>query len=165
MLFRSAFSEIHIADASEESCRAAELRLVNAGGSPNIEIGDAEDTVVHIAKKLNPYGLHFAFLDPYNLEDLPFSVIEALCKFKHMDILIHVSAQDLQRNLDAYSATDNSPLDRFAPGWKREIDLKQTQRAIRAAFMDYWASKIEKLGLPPAEHAELVSGPARNQRL
>ena len=159
------FTQIHIADASEESCRAAEKRIVSAGGTPTAEIGNADNTVVRIAPKLNPYGLHFAFFDPYNLEDLPFSVIEALCRFKHMDILIHVSAQDLQRNLDAYSMTEDSPLDRFAPGWRSLIDLKQTQRATRAALMEYWASKIERLGLPPAEHAELVSGPSRNQRL
>ncbi len=159
------FSEIHIADASEESCHAAEERIVKAGGSSIIEIGSAADTVLRVANKLNPYGLHFAFLDPYNLEDLPFSIIETLCRFKHMDILIHVSAQDLQRNLDAYSQSDDSPLDRFAPGWKRAIDLNQTQRATRAALIGYWTSMIGKLGLPPAEHAELVSGPSRNQRL
>ena len=159
------FTDIHIADASEQSCRAAEQRIFAAGGSSKIEIGIAEDTIVRIAKKLNPYGLHFAFLDPYNLEDLTFSVIETLCTFKHLDILIHVSAQDLQRNLDAYSATEDGPLDRFAPGWRGAVDLKQTQRATRAALMDYWSSKLERLGFPAAEHAELVSGPSRNQRL
>lgn len=80
-------------------------------------------------------------------------------------MLIHVSAQDLQRNFDAYSISIESPLDRFAPGWRNAIDLKQTQKAIRAAFIAYWASKIEALGLPPAERAELVSGTTKHQRL
>jgi three-Cys-motif partner protein len=104
------FSETHIADASEEKCRAAEQRIIKAGGSAKMEFGNAEETVVRIASKLNPYGLHLAFLDPYNLEALPFSVIEALAKFKYIDTLIHVSVHDLQRNLDAYSKNEDGPL-------------------------------------------------------
>lgn len=83
---------------------------------------------------------------------------------KYIDMLIHVSAQNLQRNLDAYSSSREGPLDRFAPGWRNAVDLRQTQRATRAAFIAYWASRIEALGLPPAR-AELVSGTTNNQRL
>jgi three-Cys-motif partner protein len=66
------FSEIHIADSSKESCRAAERRLADAGSPVKTEVGSADATVIRIARKLNPSGLHFAFLDPYNLEALPF---------------------------------------------------------------------------------------------
>jgi three-Cys-motif partner protein len=89
------FSEMHIADASEHLCRAAEQRLIRAGGRPSVEVGPAEVTVRSIVNRLNPYGLHFAFLDPFNLQDLPFSAIEALGRLKRIDMLIHVSAQDL----------------------------------------------------------------------
>jgi len=160
-----AFSEIHIADASEEKCHAAERRIVGAGGTAQMEFGNAEDTAARIAKKLNRYGLYFVFLDPYKLEDLPFSVIEAFGGFKYIDILIHVSAMDLQRNLDAYSTSKDGPLDRFAPGWRTAISRKQTQSATRASYIAYWASKLKALGLPPARRAELVSGTTKNQRL
>lgn len=159
------FSEIHIADASEESCRAAEKRIVSIGGSPTAAVGKAEETVDRIVKRLNPYGLHFAFLDPYNLDDLPFSVLEAFSRLKRIDMLIHVSAQDLQRNLDSYTKSDDDRLEQFMPGWRKVVDPRQSQQATRAALLAYWASKIEALGLPPAEHAELVSGISRNQRL
>ena len=159
------FSEIHIADASEESCQAAKKRIVVAGSDAFEEVGPAEETAVRIVKRLNPYGFHFAFLDPYNLGDLPFSVIEAFSRLKRIDMLIHVSAQDLQRNLDAYSMSGDGPLDRFAPGWREAVDLKQSKVATRAGFIAYWASRIEALGLPPAERAELVSGTTKNQRL
>jgi three-Cys-motif partner protein len=159
------FSQIHIADASEESCRAAEQRIISVGGSAVTDIGPAGETARRIVKRLNPYGLHFAFLDPYNLQDLPFSVIQAFSSLKYVDILIHVSAQDLQRNLDSYSRTGDGPLDTFAPGWRTAVNLKQSQAATRAAFIAYWASKIEALGLPPAQRAELVSGTTKNQRL
>jgi three-Cys-motif partner protein len=72
------FSEVHIADASVDSCRAAEKRLIAIGASPLTDVGSAEDTAVRIVGRLNPYGLHFAFLDPYNLQHLPFSVIEVV---------------------------------------------------------------------------------------
>jgi three-Cys-motif partner protein len=159
------FSEIHIADASEAACRAAEQRVSREGGKPLVEVGPAELTAVRIVGKVNPYGLHFVFLDPYNLQDLPFSVIEAFSKLKRVDLLIHVSAQDLQRNLDSYSASDDGPLDRFAPGWRQAIDLNQTRAATRAAIVGYWVSRMEALGLSPSGHAELVTGPVRNQRL
>jgi three-Cys-motif partner protein len=122
-------------------------------------------TATKIASQLNPYGLHFAFLDPYNLDDLPFSVIEAFSRLKRIDLLIHVSAQDLQRNLDIYSKSTDGPLDRFAPGWRTVVDPNQSKRAIRAAYIEYWISKMTALGLPPARHAELVSGTTKNQRL
>jgi three-Cys-motif partner protein len=158
------FSEMHIADAIGEKCRAAERRILQAGGAARVEIGKADRTAARIAKKLNRYGLHFVFLDPYKLEDLPFSVIEAFAGFKHVDMLIHVSAMDLQRNLDTYSVSQDSPLDRFAPSWRKHVNLNQTQAATRAAYISFWASKMEKLGLPPARRAELVSG-TKNQPL
>ena len=118
-----------------------------------------------IVARLNPHGLHFAFLDPYNLDALPFSVIEAFGYLKHVDILIHVSALDLQRNLDAYTKLEDNRLERFAPGWRQHVGLNQSQSRIRAALLSYWASKFETLGLSSADRAELVSGQERNQRL
>jgi three-Cys-motif partner protein len=159
------FSEIHIADQIEERCRAAERRIANAGGSANTYIGSADITANEIVKRLNPYGLHFVFLDPYNLQDLPFSVVKAFSSLKYIDLLIHVSVHDLQRNLDLYARSADSPLDRFAPGWRGTVDRRQGLAATRAAVFAFWASKIEELGLPPAKRAELVSGPTKNQRL
>ena len=78
-------------------------------------------------------------------------------------MLIHVSAQDLQRNLDTYSASVDSPLDRFAPGWRDSVDNRQSQVATRRAFIRYWMSKMEGIGLPPGR-TELISG-SKNQRL
>lgn len=159
------FTEIHIADFDEKKVVSAASRIARVGGSAKSYIGEAVHTAGQIVEHLNPYGLHFAFLDPFNLDDLPFSVIETLSQLKRIDLLIHVSVQDLQRNLDAYSKSNDGPLDHFAPGWRNAIDLKQTQSATRAAYIAYWASKMERLGLPLAQRAELVSGSTKNQRL
>ena len=158
------FSEIHIADLDEEKARATRQRIENANGTAMLEVGPAEVTVRRIVSQLNPHGLHFAFLDPYNLHDLPFSVIEELARLKRIDMLIHVSAQDLQRNLHGYTEKGDTRLESFAPDWREIVDLNQSQQGIRAALLAYWISKIEALGLPTAQHAELVSG-TLNQKL
>jgi hypothetical protein len=54
---------------------------------------------------INLYGLHLAFIDPFNLAQLPFSIIERMLRVQRMDMIIHVSLQDLQRNLDNIRAT------------------------------------------------------------
>jgi three-Cys-motif partner protein len=159
------FSEVHIADQAEERCLAAKQRIHSAGGSAISYFGAAEVTSVQVAHRLNPHGLHFVFVDPYNLQDLPFSVIKAFSGLRYIDLLIHVSVHDLQRNLDVYAKSPDSPLHRFAPGWRSAVDLRQGLAATRAAVFAFWASQIEALGLPPAERAELVSGPTKNQRL
>ncbi len=157
------FSKIYVADESEESVRISQQRLITAGAPVAVEIGPAKDTAVRVAKSLNKHGLHLIFLDPFNLEDLPFSVIETFSALKYVDMLIHVSTQDLQRNLDRYSASADSPLDFFAPGWRDVVDLRQRKDATRAAYIRYWVSKIGDLGFPPARF-ELITG-SKNQRL
>lgn len=158
------YTQFYIADSEKEKCEAAAARLIKLGGSPSVHVGSAQQTAQAIVPKLNPYGLHFAFLDPYNLEALPFSVIEALATLKRIDLLIHVSAQDLQRNLHLYLDPADTRLERFAPGWRDEVDVGQSQPAVRAAILAHWARQMERLGLPPAKHAELVTG-SINQRL
>jgi three-Cys-motif partner protein len=96
---KSVFTQIHIADAELALLEAAETRLRIAGAPVRSELGRATDTIDRVISKLNRHGLHFAFLDPYDLNGLPFEIIRKLAKIKHMDILIHVSVQDLQRNL------------------------------------------------------------------
>jgi three-Cys-motif partner protein len=81
-----------------------------------------------------------------------------------MDMLIHVSAQDLQRNLDRYTSEGDTRLEVFAPGWRNSVNLNQSQSAIRASLLNYWLDKIKKLGVAPAQGVALVSG-EKNQRL
>lgn len=159
------FSDVVIADEAEELCRAAAERVKRLGITPRVEVGKAEDVILRIVKQLNPHGLHFTFLDPFSLQALPFSIFEALARLKRMDVLVHVSAQDLQRNLLSYTSPGDTRLDCFAPGWRDSVDTKRPQAAMRAAILEHWASKMEALGLPPSRHTELISGDERNQRL
>jgi three-Cys-motif partner protein len=118
-------------------------------------VGKAETTVDHIVKKLNPGGLHFAFLDPYKLDPLPFSIIEKLAKFKSMDMLIHVSIQDFQRNLRRYMKQESGPLDRFAPGWRTVVNRRDTERNIRITIFKHWLGLIRKLDMAASQGTEI----------
>ena len=104
---------------------------------------------MRFCQRLNPHGLHFAFLDPYNFKALPFSVIEAFARFKYIDMLIHVSVHDLQRNLDTYWMSTDGPLDRFPPGWRAVVSLKQSKFATPAAYIAYWAARMSRLASRP----------------
>jgi len=107
---------------------------------------------------LNGYGLHFALLDPHNLGALSFSIIEHLAKLKHIDILVHVSVSDLQRNADLYSSEVQRQFDEFAPEWRKRVSLDTNLQSMRAAMIEYWSDLVERLGLPRAKHTELIKG-------
>lgn len=158
------FSEIHLADLEERKSRTACHRIAVLGGSARSYVGEADITADQVIKAINPYGLHFAFLDPYNLQSLPFSVIAKLAGLQRMDILIHVSVQDLQRNLERYIADGDNRLDRFMPDWRGAVSIKQSHNKIRADLFDYWLSKIQGLGLSPAKEVPLIEG-EKGQRL
>ncbi|MGJ5065386.1 three-Cys-motif partner protein TcmP [Bradyrhizobium oligotrophicum] len=156
------FTEMHINDADPAKSAAVDTRLRALGGSPICYSEPADVAVDKIVAALNPSGLHFAFLDPYNLEGLSFEIIRKLSKLK-VDMLIHVSVQDLQRNLDEYSKS-GGVFDTFAPGWGAHVDRKQAIASFRAALMKYWIDEICKLGTTPAKGVELIVG-SKGQRL
>ena len=157
------FSELHLNDLDPGKAAAAKVRIAKLGGTVIDYSGMAENAVDRIVHAINPYGLHFAFLDPYNLEQLPFSIIEKLASIQRMDMLIHVSVQDLQRNLDDYSRP-GGVLDSFIPGWRQQVNKDQAINPLRAALLECWLNKIRSLGTTPAQGIELVAGP-RRQRL
>jgi three-Cys-motif partner protein len=158
------FSDIHLSDIDARNSAAAAARVRAAGGALKSYVGSAEKTVDQVVAALNPYGLHLAFLDPFNLAQLPFSIIEKMLKVRRMDMVIHVSLQDLQRNLDDYSHHADPTLDRFAPGWRDVIDTHQAIAPLRAALIEYWLNKISALGTKPATGIPLIVG-EKNQRL
>ncbi len=158
------FSEVHVSDLDPDNIEAAVARLRTAGADVFSETGAAVEVVDKIVAKLNPYALHFAFLDPYNLGALPFSIIKKLAALKRMDLLIHVSISDLQRNLRRYIEARESPLDAFAPGWRDEVDENRPQEVVRAEILQHWRDLIARLGMTTSEAIELVSGD-NSQRL
>ena len=124
-------------------------------GRVHPHIGEAEETIDAIAQKLNPHGLHFAFLDPYKLDPLPFSILEKLARFKRMDMLIHVSIHDFQRNLRLYMQERGGPLGRFAPGWRDVVNQKGTDRNVRIAIFKHWLALIRNLDMAASQGIDI----------
>jgi three-Cys-motif partner protein len=151
------FTEILLADARQDYLDAAEKRLRTQGANVQSFPGEAHAVVDSVVKAIDPRGLHFAFLDPYNLGALPFSVIQKLASVKRMDLLIHVSAMDLKRDLHNYVRADGpKDLDNFAPGWRENVNLKGRKDVVRQQIFEYWRSLIKKLGTSPNDCIEVV---------
>jgi three-Cys-motif partner protein len=158
------FSQVFIGDLDNERRQAAATRLRNLG-APVVEIdGAAVDAVKEIIAQLNVYGLHFAFLDPFDLAALNFDIIVALSALKRIDMLVHVSQMDLQRNVVTYATTDNSPFDAFAPGWREKVSIFQGQQELRQQIFQFWRDKVAGLGVWPSTDMRLLTG-SNNQPL
>ena len=147
-------------DAERLEAAHARLKKLKAPVVPTS--GPAVVAMEQIVQRVHPYGLHFAFLDPYNLGALSFDLFKVLTKLKQVDILVHVSVADLQRNVDLYT---DKQFDTFAPGWSDAIDHKNMSKtALRSAVLNYWYDKVAALGLTKAKYREEIRGPG-NQRL
>jgi three-Cys-motif partner protein len=156
---KTQFSAVYVSDANVTLSQSAASRLNALSAPVSVDTGLAEEVVERIIPRLNPYGLHFAFLDPFSLGALPFSVIHRLAMLERMDILIHVSTQDLNRNLKRYVKRTDSPLERFAPGWRNAVgDLGRSDVQIRGKIFEHWRTMLKGIGMETAEAAELISG-------
>jgi len=167
---RAPFTKMFIADA-DSSKRQKTAKLLRNEGAPVAEVeGDALQAVERIVPQLNPYGLHFAFLDPYSLGALDFRIIEHLAKLKRIDMLIHISKMDLQRNLPMNMRKEQDVFDRFAPGWQKHVDQEllrlcetgkpgsNIMEKLRAQIIQFWCRKISELGVWPSTRMELITG-------
>jgi three-Cys-motif partner protein len=158
------FTSIEISDLEPELLAAATTRLEKLEAPVRATPGPAVEAIANIVLSLNRHGLHFALLDPHNLGALSFCIIEQLAKLKHIDILVHVSVSDLQRNADLYSSEVQRQFDEFAPEWRKHVSLDANLQSVRASMIEYWSDLVERLGLPRAKHTELIRGTS-NQRL
>lgn len=158
------FSEIYLADLDEERRAACAERLKRLGAPVREIPGAAIEAAQTIAGILNPYGLHFAFIDPFNLGALDFKIFKTLSPLKRIDMLIHLSAMDLQRNLGINLAGDELAFDDFAPFWRNNVNLMCSQFEIRRQLVEYWRDLVAKLGVWPSTEMKLITGRS-NQRL
>ena len=61
------FSELHLSDLESQNSSALAQRIKALGGAATSYVGDANTVVDQVMNAINPYGLHLAFLDPFNL--------------------------------------------------------------------------------------------------
>jgi three-Cys-motif partner protein len=137
------FAGAFIADKERENVDACKARM----GQISIELhstsGIAEETVAKAVQVLPRSGLHIAYLDPYGIGQLPFSIIEQLSTVPNVDLMIHFASRDLTRNLEL--ETHSQRLEAVAPGWNVNPKLCN-RRDLRKQFSDHWASLVRKCG-------------------
>lgn len=158
------FTNIYISDIDEEKLSACERRLRALGAPVHSIHASAADSVEKMVSASNQYALHLAFVDPFSLEALDFRIISSLSKRKRMDMLIHVSAMDLQRNLASNLAAEDSAFDIFAPGWRNKVNTAGAQHDVRGRVVEYWREQVAALGPWPSLKPKLITG-ERNQPL
>ncbi|WP_244111302.1 three-Cys-motif partner protein TcmP [Burkholderia gladioli] len=139
------FNEIFVADVDRSSVDACAARLRAAGASVRAYTGDAATTVDWVLESL-PRGLHFAFLDPFNIEHLDFEIIRKLAVRPNIDILIHFSVMDVQRNIGNDLSAASSRLDAAAPGWRESFPWATMPKHEQAAkYLEYWETLVTDL--------------------
>lgn len=143
------FSAIFIADIDDEAREACRNRLQQLNAPVVSVTGTAVDAARTIVRTLNPSGYNTAFVDPFSLGALDFEIIRSLAAMKSMDMILHLSAMDLRRNLDSNVGDQESDYDKFAPGWRNAVNTMSSQANTRAQIVDYWLSLIKELGVWP----------------
>lgn len=152
----AAFSEMFVADINKKSREATSERLRRLGAPVQELQGSAVRAAATVVQKVNPYGLHFAFIDPFSLGALDFQILQSLASLKRIDMLIHVSKMDHQRNLKINLVSKESVFDKFAPGWRDKVKLSHSQPEMRRQILEYWKESIEATGKLTSHNWELI---------
>lgn len=142
---RTPFNQVFIGDLDADSILACESRLIAAGAPVRAHVGSASKTVDEVLAAL-PKGLHFAFLDPFSIEHLDFEIIRKLSSRPNIDILIHFSVMDVQRNIGGDFRLTSSRLDAAAPGWRSNLNLEAVPKHEQVnVYLQYWESLVSDL--------------------
>ena len=150
------FTRMFVGDLVGERARACESRLCALGAPATSLAGPAVETVREIVLAVPRGSLCMAFLDPYNLESLAFSIIEELAKLK-VDLAINFSTMDLQRNAELEFDPTRARFDETAPGWRRHQSvLSASKKNVKVAFFNYWCGLVQGLGFDYSKEMPLV---------
>ena len=158
------FTTMQLADQDADFCKAVETRLTKLGARVTAHPLKSDAAARRIVRQLSNGGINVAFLDPFNLGSLPFTIIETFAVLKKIDLIIHVSAMDLIRQLPSAMAGQATSLDNFAPDWRKAVVGLQAGEEARGKFIEHWLGLIRKLGFEDAVTWRLITGPT-NQPL
>jgi three-Cys-motif partner protein len=151
------FSSVFVADADSNRRELAVERLMHAG-APVVSVeGDAVTAARTIRGLMRPSSLHFVFVDPYNLGAFKFEVMETFAGLSYVDMLVHISKMDIQRNTGMNIRAQRAAFDDFAPGWRSSVDLSQRHPTVRREMFNFWRRKVAMLGISASTDMELIT--------
>lgn len=136
----AAFGRIFVADKDPAYVEACVARLSGALVMPFV--GDASTCAAEILASIDPKSYCIVLIDPFNLEGLKYDIIEKFAALKHVDLIVHFSTMDIERNITRYFEATDSPLDSVAPGWRDKIKPGMSSEAKLRAVFDHWKAVI-----------------------
>jgi three-Cys-motif partner protein len=150
------FSQMLVGDIDSDRANACAERLKAIGAPASPFVGPANETIKSMVAAVPARSLCMAYIDPYNLELLSFSIIEELAKLK-VDLAINFSTMDLQRNAELEFDPKRARFDGTAPGWRRDPDiLNASKQNLALAFFKYWCGLVRALGFEHSKEMPLV---------
>jgi three-Cys-motif partner protein len=153
----AAFTRMLVGDIEAERASACEQRLQTLGAPVRAFVGPATTTVAETVAAVPRGALCMAYLDPYNLEGLSFSIIEALAQLPRVDLLINFSTMDLQRNVEMEFDPSRARFDATAPGWREQQSIRRASaQNVKLEFFKYWHQLVVGLGFEYSEQMPLV---------
>jgi len=150
------FTHIFVGDIEADRSHACAARLMAEGMPALAFVGPAAATVEEMVAAVPPGSLCVAYLDPYNLRLLSFSILRALAAVR-VDLAINFSTMDLQRNLEQEAQPDRAGFDGVAPGWRDHVNFNSMSKSVLfSSFFDHWRNLVSELGYQHSEQVPLV---------
>ena len=150
------FTSVFVGDLDAERAKACEARLSSAGAPVRRFDGAAAETSLAMADAVPRGALCLAYIDPYNLEFLSFSIIERLAQLPHIDFAVHFSLLDLARNVDMELDPERDRFSGANPGWRERMPRNTSKSSLAAWFFDDWRGRIASLGFSVSQEMPLV---------
>jgi three-Cys-motif partner protein len=151
------FTNMFVGDLNTERVAACERRLQALGAPATSFPGPAVGTVKAMVAAVPPGSLCMAYIDPYNLELLSFSIIQMLAELKKIDLAINFCTMDLQRNAELEFDPSRARFDGTAPGWRQNpAVLSASKQNVKLAFFNYWCDLVRGLGFSHSREMPMV---------
>lgn len=152
------FHRVLVGDSDVERVRANQARLMAAGATVQAFEGEALNTIDAMVAQV-PFGaLTLAYIDPYSLEHLSFSLIERIAQLQYVDFAVHFSLMDLTRNIDMELDPRRDRFDHALPGWRSSIPTDVLAKAsLPSWFFEKWCKAIESLGFIVSGQMPLIT--------
>ena len=151
------FTSVFVGDIDRDRAKACEQRLVALGAPVRAFVGPAADTVKEMVAAVPTRSLCLAYLDPYNLGFLSFSILRDLAKLRNVDLAINFCTMDLQRNVELEFDPNRTRFEDTAPGWRVHGAIRTASKQnLPMVFLRYWCQLVRDLGFEHSQEMPLV---------
>jgi three-Cys-motif partner protein len=151
------FTNVFIGDLDDERAQACEKRLTAIGATARSFPGPAAQTVKAMVSAVPAGSLSMAYVDPYNLEVLSFSILQEISRLPKIDLAINFSTMDLQRNVELEFDPERARFDDVAPGWRKHSPILAASKPnVKLTFFNYWCDLVKGLGFEHSQQMPLV---------